>query len=358
MNKFYMNGKLIHKASDHNTKRCEVEKWVFLPHSDFERLKSNPYQEHEAITAARDLMYEDEKAYHCIMLLDEYGDDGLLIEAEGFDYPRLSMFVPDAALIYERFRTSETELKLHDMIKDTVEKITELAHTDKTDFTSADMIDMDEVESLVKNAIVQQLAMRDDISIAENTDIGVDFQPDIHVEAKELTELKFYCPLKVQREVQPSFDEDEDEFFEDTEELSDLEVLEYQSEISDAIEAYQSGEEENRGIMAYLGDRKRFADKVYSIFPSVEKVGDRLLGVFTCHICGELDSYEYDELLKELSGQASDGWGEGFEQHEIHTSEGDIYVSFYDTCGAWELMTEEEVKAAPESPSEDVSMRM
>ena len=43
MNKFYMNGKLIHKASDHNTKRCEIEKWVFLPHSDFERLKVNPY---------------------------------------------------------------------------------------------------------------------------------------------------------------------------------------------------------------------------------------------------------------------------------------------------------------------------
>ena len=72
MNKFYMNGKLIHKASDHNTKRCEVEKWVFLPHSDFERLKANPYQEHEAITAARDLMYEDKNAYHCIVLLDEW----------------------------------------------------------------------------------------------------------------------------------------------------------------------------------------------------------------------------------------------------------------------------------------------
>ena len=359
MNKFHMNCKLTHKASDHNTKRCEVEKWVFLPHSDFERLKENPYQEHEAITAAKNLMYEDEKTYHCLMLLDEYGDDGLLIEAEGFDYPRYSMFVPDAALIYERFRTSEAELKLHDMIKETVEKICELAHTDKTDFTSADMIDMVEVESLVKNAIVQQLAMRDDISIAENTDIGVVFQPDIHVEAKNLTELKFYCPLKVKREIQPSFDEDEEEeFLEDTEELSDFEILEYQSEISDAIEAYQCDEEENRGIMAYLGDRKRFANKFYSIFPSVEKVGDRLMGVFTCQICGELDSYEYDELLHELSGQASDGWGEGFEQHEIHTSEGDIYVSFYDTCGAWEFMTEEEVKAAPELPSEDVGMRM
>ena len=269
------------------------------------------------------------------------------------------MFVPDAKSIYERYQTSESELKLHDMIKDTVEKIAELAHTDKTDFTSADMIDMDEVESLIKNAIVQQLAQRDDIKMAENTDIGVDFQPDIHVEAEKLAELKFYCPLKVQREIRPSFDEDgEDEFFEDTEELSDFEVLEYESEISGAIEAYQSDEEENRGIMAYLGDRKRFANKVYSIFPSVEKVGDRLMGVFTCHICGELDNYEYDELLHELSGQASDGWGEGFEQRDIHTSEGDIYVSFYDTCGAWELMTEEEVKAAPESPSEDVGMRM
>ena len=358
MNKFYMNGKLIHKASDHNTKRCEVEKWVFLPHSDFERLKANPYQEHEAITVARDLMYEDKNAYHCIMLLDEYGEDGLLIEAEGFDYPRLSMFVPDAKSIYERCKTSESELKLHEMIKDTVEKIAELAHIGKTDFTSADMIDMDEVESLIKNAIVQQLAQRDDIKMAKNTDIGVDFQTDIHVEAEKLTELKFYCPRKVQREIRPSFDEDKDEFFEDTEELSDFEVLEYECEISSAIEAYKCDEEENRGIMAYLVDRKRFADKVYSIFPSVEKVGDRLMGVFTCQICGELDSYEYDELLQELRGQASDGWAESFEQRDIHTPEGDIYVSFYDTCGAWELMTEEEVKAAPESPLEDVELKM
>lgn len=359
MNKFYMNGKLTHKASAHNTKRCEVEKWVFLPHSDFERLKANPYQEHEAITAAKDLMYEDEKAYHCIMLLDEYGNDGLLIEAEGFDYPRYSMFVPDARSIYERYKTSESELKLHDMINDTVEKIAELANTGKTDFTSADMIDMDEVESLVKNAIVQQLILRDDIEIAENTDIGVDFQPDIHVEAKKLTELKFYCPLKVVRQCTALFDDEEDEdYSEEPEELSDYEILEYESEISDAIEACQCDEEENRGIMAYLGDRKRFADKVYSIFPSVEKVGGRLMGVFTCRICGELDSYEYDELLQELSGQASDGWGEGFEQHEISTSEGDIYVSFYDTCGAWQLMTEEEVKGTPDAPTEDVGMRM
>lgn len=73
------------------------------------------------------------------MLLDEYGEDGLLIEAEGFDYPRLSMFVPDAKSIYERYQTSESELKLHDMIKEAVERNAELAHTGKADFISADM---------------------------------------------------------------------------------------------------------------------------------------------------------------------------------------------------------------------------
>lgn len=356
MNDIVLNGKLTHKASDHNTKKCIVEKWVFLPHSDFERLKTNPYQEHEAIIAAKDLMYEDQESYHCIMLLDEYDEDGLLIEAEGFDYPRYSMFVPDAKLIYERYRTSESELKLHDMIKDSVERIAELAHIDKTDFTLTDMIDMDDVESLVKASILQQLALRDDIKMAENTDIGVDFQPDIHVEANELTELKFYCPLKVVLERSALF-EDED-YSEESEELSDYEVLEYESEICDAIEAFKCDDEKYRGIMAYLGSRKRFADKVYSIFPSIERVDDKLMGVFTCQICSDLDSYEYDELLNELSGQASDGWCECFEQHEIHTSDGDLYVSFYDTRGAWGLMTEEELKDTLDAPSEDVGMKM
>ena len=102
--------------------------------SDFEQLKANPYQEHEAITTAKDLMYDKEKVYHCIMLLDEHGDDDLLIDAEGFDYPRLYMFVLDVKSIYDMYHTSEFELKRHNMIRYTVEKIAELAHTDNLDF--------------------------------------------------------------------------------------------------------------------------------------------------------------------------------------------------------------------------------
>ena len=85
---------------------------------------------------------------------------------------------------------------------------------------------------------------------------------------------------------------------------------------------------ENRGIMAYLGDREMLG-KVYSIFPSVERQGNDLVGVFTCQLYDDLDSYELEALRSELYGQASDGWGEGFEQREIETDDcGKLYVSF------------------------------
>ena len=83
----------------------------------------------------------------------------------------------------------ESELELHNVIKSAAEQIAELAHSGKTDFTSADIIDMDVVQQLVTNAIVQRLAQREDIETAENIDIGVDYQPDIKVEANELTKM-------------------------------------------------------------------------------------------------------------------------------------------------------------------------
>ena len=40
-----ISGKSDNYSTESNSKRCVVEKWVFLPHLDFERLKVNLYQE-------------------------------------------------------------------------------------------------------------------------------------------------------------------------------------------------------------------------------------------------------------------------------------------------------------------------
>ena len=51
---------------------------------------------------------------------------------------------------------------------------------------------------------------------------------------------------------------------------------------------------------------------------------------------------ELAELKDYISGQASDGWGEGFEQREISTDDGDLFVHLWNFGDNWSIQTEEE----------------
>ena len=67
---------------------------------------------------------------------------------------------------------------------------------------------------------------------------------------------------------------------------------------------------------------------------------------------GELTPEELEQFKDYLSGQASDGWGEGFEQHAISLEEGDLYVHLWSPDN-WEILTEDErftQKIAPGLP--------
>ena len=62
-----------------------------------------------------------------------------------------------------------------------------------------------------------------------------------------------------------------------------------------------------------------------------------------CRVYGELTPGELEKLKDYVTGQASDGWGEGFEQQEIDTDDcGKLYVSFYGAPN-WSMKTEEEM---------------
>ena len=339
-----IRAKLIHKPSksDFDVKPCLIEKWIPISHYKFEKIMDEPLQELDVFKEYQDLMYSDNECNHCIMLLEEGCEDGILVKAEGYDYPRYACLVPNARAIYEETFVTYSEWELRSMIRKAVDRAIELAHSNQTDRLEFDsLIRFDCIGDIIKEIIVQRLENREDVLSAELVTQGDYKSPYMYIDlkTKPLKEIKFYCPLKIEQLAEE--DEWDVNSF-DLEDLSSYCVTNVERDINRVIKKYASSCEENRGIMAYLDDREQLG-KVYSIFPSVKKMDNALWGVFECKVYEDLDSYELEALRSELSGQASDGWGEGFEQQEIQTDDcGKLYVSFYGAPN-WSMKTEEEM---------------
>ena len=157
--------------------------------------------------------------------------------------------------------------------------------------------------------------------------------------APPLQTLKLYMPLTVTQYEQDewgSWDEYPSELDEDT-------ALAYQDQILAAILKERMPEETERGLMKYYHENDSLNEKVQSLFFTVEQIGDRLMGVAECRVQGDLSNAEIAQLKEYVTGQASDGFGEGFEQRPIKVSDGEIYVSLWNSDKNWSIMTQEEL---------------
>ena len=83
-------------------------------------------------------------------------------------------------------------------------------------------------------------------------------------------------------------------------------------------------------LMSYFNEERNpnVKAKTLSAIPSVEIRGDELKGCTTVRLKEPLTGPEMQDLQDYLKGQFSDGWGEGFEQQEIQTDDGVLYVHF------------------------------
>ncbi len=101
MKKPIINTPLYRKADRYEPHRCVVEKAVAIPHTAFEQMRLHPVRDSTYIKEYKDLMYYADNTDHCVLFIDNDSGDGMLVQAEGFDYARYSQFVPDARGLME-----------------------------------------------------------------------------------------------------------------------------------------------------------------------------------------------------------------------------------------------------------------
>ena len=118
-------------------------------------------------------------------------------------------------------------------------------------------------------------------------------------------------------------------------------LLNYEGQIQGALVRNRMPEEKERGVMRWYDKQDSLDAKVRSAEFSAEARNNQLWGVAECWVIGELTSEELTNLKAYLSGQAADGWGEGFEQREIRVDGGELYVHFWNADN-WGIQTEQE----------------
>ena len=161
-------------------------------------------------------------------------------------------------------------------------------------------------------------------------------------EDKELKTLKLYMPLTV-----TTYDIENDygdrETLNEPMELGNYEIVDYIDEILEAIGRDILPEEKERGLMRYYDEHDSVNGKVAKYEFSVEMVDDELMGVTILTLNDDLTYKELGKIKENVIGQAADGWGEFFEQREISTDMGDVYISFWNSSKSWFIKTAEEM---------------
>lgn len=198
----------------------------------------------------------------------------------------------------------------------------------------------DEVQPFLDYGKLGEFRMRKDGMV--QTEYGLVLRRDRPIAqlTEELEKFRLFSPLSG---LLYPYDEDYGGISDQPMEIGPGDLCQYEDQILERIGQERLEEEGERGLAVYLGNRllKR---KVFSMNPTVEMWNGELWGVLEVKSHGALSPQELSGLMEEWLGQESDGWGEGFEQREIKTEEGDLCVSFWHSGDGFFIKTEQELK--------------
>lgn len=141
----------------------------------------------------------------------------------------------------------------------------------------------------------------------------------------------FYCPLSAQLH---------DDEYGDMNDVGNDYMRQYMYEIEEAVKRDQSPDFD---MADYITDHPTANAKLLMATWSVEVVDGTLYGRIDCRSTESFTAEEIEAIKDGISGQNSDGFGEGFEQRPIQTDEGDLYVSFWHSGNDYFVHTQDEM---------------
>lgn len=139
--------------------------------------------------------------------------------------------------------------------------------------------------------------------------------------------MKFYSPLTA--DFFPNEPDYEDEFYDEYEgcPLDGHDLLQYADAVDETVK--KDIADFNGNLMQYYREDDSVRRKVVRAVPNVDEVNGELVGSLWVDTDAPLTAEEQAVFCAYISGQYSDGWGEGFEQREIDVGDGKLYVHFW-----------------------------
>ena len=144
-------------------------------------------------------------------------------------------------------------------------------------------------------------------------------------------QMKFYSPLTA--DFFPNDTEDLDDDYSEYEGIpyTGKELTGYRDVIRDAI--YEDVKDFYGDLMRYYREDDSVRRKVVRAVPTVDEVNGELVGSLWVDTDAPLTAEEQAVFCAYISGQYSDGWGEGFEQGDIRVDDGTLAVHFWQEDG-------------------------
>lgn len=132
--------------------------------------------------------------------------------------------------------------------------------------------------------------------------------------------------------------------------FSGVDMAYYEESIREAVE--QRDNDDGGNLMPYFDEDRNpsVKKKVLSAVPTVEIRDGELMGCTTVKLKESLTEAEMQDLQDYLKGQFFDGWGEGFEQQEIQTGDGVLYVHFAEEPFDFTVEQVQDTEASKEQP--------